>query len=233
MGDTTRIQDLPNSESTSFPQMNSHGGSGGSGGSGRGMELGGNNTGYIALNVHSNPYGNTDPQQNSMMPPQQDYNDLYQQPQQQQPQQQQPQHQQPQQQQPQQQHRIPSRDFANSTIDLTQDIEARPNYVPSSKLTQDYIQRYEDEELIEIKKHQKKQKSVRFKDDLSVLLQTPILLSFLFFLFQLPIITRIMYKYLSFIPIFTIDGNLNIIGMACKSISFGSIFFFITSICNS
>jgi hypothetical protein len=56
-------------------------------------------------------------------------------------------------------------------------------------------------------------------------LQTPILIGVLFFLFQVPIINALMFKYLNFLKIYSDDGNLNLYGILFKSILFGLVYF--------
>jgi hypothetical protein len=54
-------------------------------------------------------------------------------------------------------------------------------------------------------------------------IQTPLLLSVLYFLFQLPFFRKFLYGY--FPILFSNDGNLNINGFMFSSVLFGLIFY--------
>jgi hypothetical protein len=56
-------------------------------------------------------------------------------------------------------------------------------------------------------------------------IQTPILIGVLFFLFQVPFLNALMFKYLGFLKIYSDDGNLNLYGLLFKSILFGVVYF--------
>jgi hypothetical protein len=60
-------------------------------------------------------------------------------------------------------------------------------------------------------------------DDMYNEIQTPLLLSVLYFLFQLPFFRKFLYGY--FPILFSNDGNLNINGFMFSSVLFGLIFY--------
>ena len=219
---TTRISDLPENitlqmPTTAFP-MNAVGGVVG------GSDQGGIGNSYIPINDHPNPYGNSAPDITMPFPQQGQRQQQRQQPQQQQQQQYNPQQFQDMQQ------RLPSRDIPNNSLEYTNDQEIQPNYIPRAKLTSDYIKDYEDNEEKIIREHEQKKHRKQVADDIFTSLQTPILVAFLFFLFQMSIVSKIMYKFLGFLPIYNSDGNLNIYGLIFKSSMFGSIFYSIHNI---
>ena len=126
--------------------------------------------------------------------------------------------------------RLPSKDIRLQQIDYTQDDEIKANYIPKPHNIRDYLaeHEYDDDEKI-IAKHKRNKKRVRFADDIFIQLQTPLLLIIMFFIFQLSIINRILNKVSShFVQLFKDDGNINIYGIISKSVLFGLSFFLIT-----
>ena len=178
---------------------------------------------YAPINIHPNPYGNSI-EPNVMPLPQQKY-------------------QAPQQQ---QQHamtndamaelrnmepmRLPSRDIPMDQSQYQQDEEIKPNYIPKPKLTKDYIREYEEAAEKSARKHEKSKRQAEQIEDAMVDFQLPVLVALLFFIFQIPIVHTIMYKYLSALPIFHSDGNLNFYGILLKSVMFGSTFWGLQSL---
>ena len=57
-------------------------------------------------------------------------------------------------------------------------------------------------------------------------IQGPLLLAVLYFIFQLPIFKRVIYKYLPFLC--NMDGNYNINGLFFVCALFGFIYYFLT-----
>lgn len=126
--------------------------------------------------------------------------------------------------------RLPSKDIRLQQTDYTQDDEIKANYIPKPHNIRDYLAEHEcdDDEKI-IAKHKRNKKRVRFADDVFTQLQTPLLLIILFFIFQLSIINRVLNKVSGhFIQLFKDDGNMNIYGIMSKSVLFGMSFFLIT-----
>jgi hypothetical protein len=137
-----------------------------------------------------------------------------------------------QQQQQQQQHRLPSRDIPSNSIDYQQDQEIQPNYIPKPKITSDYIREYEAASEEKMKKHEQEKYREKVATDLFSQLQTPIFIAILFFLFQMPVINRLLRKYTPFIKIYNEDGNMNMTGLLVKSIIFGLSFLSTQSFAN-
>jgi hypothetical protein len=128
------------------------------------------------------------------------------------------------------QHRLPSRDIPMDSLAYQHDQEIQPNYIPKPKLTSDYIRDYEAASEDRLRKHEEKKHRERTVDSIFTNIQTPILIAILYFLFQLPIVTTLLYKYFSFLAIYNADGNLNLSGLILKSVMFGSLFFSLQSI---
>jgi hypothetical protein len=174
------------------------------------------NTTYTPMNIHPNPMGNS-LQPNVMPLPQQKYggmnggggggldpmSELHNMP----------------------QVRLPSRDIPMDQSLYQQDEEIQPNYIPKPKLTNDYVREYEEAAEKSVKKNEKAKKQAEQMEDAMTDFQLPVIVAILFFIFQIPMVNQLLYKYLSGIPIFHSDGNLNFYGILLKSSLFGSAFF--------
>ena len=118
-----------------------------------------------------------------------------------------------------------NRGFPQDTEMFQNDEQVRPNHIPSAKLTTDYLREYEDRMVKMTDEHQKEKHRKDLIGSLYDELQTPILIGVLFFLFQIPFINVLMFKYMSFMKIYNDDGNLNLYGLMFKSILFGLTYF--------
>ena len=79
-----------------------------------------------------------------------------------------------------------------------------------------------------IQQREKKESSEKRADQIYEEIQTPILLSVLYFVFQLPILRKLLLKY---IPVlFSADGNININGLSFMSVSFGGCYYFLNKL---
>jgi hypothetical protein len=195
------------------------------------------NTNYVPINVHPNPYGISP--QNPIMPiPQPQYQEQPTNPQMQQIQQVEQMsqmaaiqrqnmisEQQKQELQNMQHMRLPSRDIPIQTNNYTNDEQVQPNYIPKPKLSEDFLEDYEKKFDERLRKHEEKKYRENRMDDILTEFQTPLLIVVLFFLFQLPMINRMIFKKFSFLSIYSEDGNFNFYGLLFKSILFGSIYY--------
>jgi len=128
--------------------------------------------------------------------------------------------------------RLPSRDIPMDTISYNNDEEIQPNFIPKPKLTSDYVRQYENMNDEKIKTHEKSKKRAIFVDDILSELQIPILISLLFFFFNLPIINTLIFKRFSFLNIYNVDGNVNFYGIFIKSVMFGTVYYFLQTTIN-
>lgn len=179
------------------------------------LNNGEHNLTYTQMNVHPNPYGNPT-QPSGMSPPQQpqmsSQNGYLSNPQQQlslNTPQNTP------------QYKLPSRDIPRETNGYTQDIEVTANYIPTPKLTSDYIRDFQEDEEFAIKTHKAKKHRERLMDTLFTEIQVPIFIGIMFFVFQMPMIDALIFKRFSFMRIYNEDGNFNFYGLFLKSILFG------------
>ena len=202
MSSTTRISDLPESSHYIAPPPLHNGGGGG----------GGMPNTYAPINLHPNPYGNAPPTDTMPQPQPQyisksaneDNNESY------------------------GKQRLPSRDIPHNTQDYTHDPNINVNYIPPPPSTQnDYIREYEERREPTLKVQEKHKKRVRFADDWLTQLQTPILVMFMYFLFQLSILNKTLYRILGKTSIYNGDGALNWLGVLLKSCLFGVMYYFV------
>jgi hypothetical protein len=116
---------------------------------------------------------------------------------------------------------LPSRDIPQNTQGHTQDAYIKPNYIPPPNHT-DYINDTQDTSEY-INSYQRDQHMKNSLDSIYDEIQTPLLISILYFLFQLPIIKKTLFKY---IPLLCHgDGNYNLNGLLFSSLVFGLLFF--------
>jgi hypothetical protein len=121
---------------------------------------------------------------------------------------------------------LPSRDIPRNTEAIVQDPQVQPNYIPPQS-NNDYITDYEDNEDI----IQNYKKSSQYGDSLDQLyeeIQIPLLIAVLYFLFQLPIFKRYLYKF--FPALFSKDGNINLYGFCFTSALFGMLYYMLSKI---
>jgi hypothetical protein len=191
---------------------------------------------YMPINVHPNPYGVS--AQNPIMPPPQQPNVSQKQqilpqnympppPQsqflseEQQAELQQLQHQ-----------RIPSRDIPRDQTGYLHDEQIKPNFIPKTNMSSDYVRDYEDmTEKNRIEYENKKKENNRL-DNIMTEFQIPIFVAILFFFFQLPIVNRFIFKRFDFLSLHDADGNFNFYGLLFKSIAFGSAYYFVFKMMN-
>ena len=204
----TRISELPNGNS---PPDKPH-------------ELPNN---YIPINIHPNPYGISDKNPIIDLPQDTNMQQLHQSP--------------PQQLSPpisnqlsdadiaklnaMQQQRLPSRDIPHDTTTYSQDEAVQPNYIPKPKDLDDYVREHEkttEKNLIEYEDKKRRRNTI---DNIITDCQTPILIAVLYFIFQMPIVNKVIFKRFLFLSIYNDDGNFNLYGLLLKSILFGSLYY--------
>lgn len=195
---STKIAELPNSEVTNTITTTD------------------NNGLYTPINVHPNPYGISDknpivpnPEQTTVgqkMPSQNVYleqsnlNNT-------------------------QQQRLPSRHIPQDTTTYAQDQQVQPDYIPVQEHLKDYVREHDDMNTERIIVHEQKKSRAERIDQILNELQTPILVSLLYFIFTSPYISTIIFKKFSFLNIYSSDGNFNIYGLLLKSLLFGTSYY--------
>lgn len=174
---------------------------------------------YIPMNIHPNPYGIPKPPPGGILPPQQTtsstmseknyVNEL-----------------------DNIQQRLPQRDIPMDPLRHIQDVEVQPNYIPPPKVTYDYIQEYQVSTDKKIKEYELQKKTEQKREEWLEELQMPILVSLIYFVFQLPIVNTLLFKRFSFLSIYREDGNFNLVGLTLKCVFFGSVFYLLEKIMN-
>ena len=112
---------------------------------------------------------------------------------------------------------LPSRDIPQTQSHLTNDSQINPNYIPNNN--NDYIESsYNHNEVINQNaiKENKNTTIDNLYDDIHI----PIILSVIYFVFQLPVIKKNTLKYIP--SLFSKDGNYNFMGFVVTSIAFAS-----------
>jgi hypothetical protein len=113
---------------------------------------------------------------------------------------------------------LPSRDIPTNITSVIVDEQTQPNFVPQPTALEkekDYIEDYEYDN--------DQMTNTSSLDDLYNEIQTPLLLAILFFVFQLPIFKKYLFRY--FPVLFSGDGNLNINGFLFNSALFGLVYY--------
>lgn len=121
---------------------------------------------------------------------------------------------------------LPSRDIPMSQSSVHMDTHADPNFVPVQPNV-DYISTQQNEE--QYKEHMRR--NMNKKDNWDVIydqLQVPVLISLLFFLFNLPYFKKLLAS--NFVFLFQKDGNYNIYGFAFVSMLFGLFYYILKSV---
>ena len=119
---------------------------------------------------------------------------------------------------------LPSRDIPQTQTHLTQDQHMQPNYVPQTQ-NNDYITDHQTNEDI-IRRHAQKEQQSNSLDSFYNNLQAPILIAILYFLFQLPVVRKNIFKFAP--ALFNKDGNPNLIGYVINSAIFAGLYFSMT-----
>lgn len=116
---------------------------------------------------------------------------------------------------------LPSRDIPQNTQQIVNDPAIQANYVPPPQPSQsDYIK---DEDTNYTYKEETINSSL---DAVYDEIQAPLLLSVLYFIFQLPIMRKLIFQYIPFLC--SNDGNYNFNGLVFTSGLFGFIYYSLT-----
>jgi len=116
---------------------------------------------------------------------------------------------------------LPSRDIPQSTQQLVNDPGIQANYVPPPPPSQsDYIK---DEDTNYTYKEETINGSL---DAVYDEIQAPLLLAVLYFIFQLPVMRKLIFKYIPFLC--SNDGNYNFNGLVFTSGLFGFLYYSLT-----
>jgi hypothetical protein len=125
--------------------------------------------------------------------------------------------------------RLQSRDMPQDTTQFTQDVQIKPNFIPTHNNSNDYIS--EDQERNNTTQNNSLNSNSIFGErgrDVYAEIQTPLLLSILFFIFQMPFFKNKIMEMMPFL--FISDGNYSVNGYISISILFGVLYYSINTI---
>lgn len=129
--------------------------------------------------------------------------------------------------------RLPSRDLPMDEDEYLHDEEITGNYIPKVKFKDDFVRDYEEITTEKILQRETKKRNESMVDNVLSDLQVPLLITILFFLFQMPAINTIFFKRFAFLSIYNSDGNINFFGIALKSVIFGGLFYVLQKTVNA
>ena len=124
--------------------------------------------------------------------------------------------------------KLPSRDIPIDQNAVLKDVQVKPNFVPESSPT-DYITEHQTSEEI-IRQNAKKQKSADSLDVIFSELSLPLMISVLYFMYQLPVVRRTFLKTLPMC--YSKSGELKLTGYLANSIVFGGIIYAVSKVMN-
>jgi ATP-dependent Zn protease len=122
---------------------------------------------------------------------------------------------------------LPSRDIPNNSIQISNDEQIKPNYIPPPPVQEDYIKNNETPDYL-IEENNRKMRNSNFYDMLYSEGQLPLIIALVYFLFQLPAIKKYNKNLLPFM--FNIDGNPNLYGYIFNSVLFASMIYILLKV---
>jgi hypothetical protein len=128
---------------------------------------------------------------------------------------------------------LPSRDIPMNTMGMMSDAQIKPNYVPqhpAKEEFEDYINQHEKEAMNEDAYNRQVNREDSM-ENIYKMIQIPLLVSILYFTFQLPVFRKYVLKYIP--SVFSPDGNYNIRGLVLISSLFGASYFGLTKVLDS
>ena len=113
---------------------------------------------------------------------------------------------------------LPTRDIPRQQTHITNDSETRANYIP--KGPDDYIKIHQSNEDI-VRRNAERNESNNKVNDIYDEMSLPLMIGVLYFMFQLPIVRKKLFKFLPML--FNKDGNPNLSGYIVNSVSFAAL----------
>ena len=111
-----------------------------------------------------------------------------------------------------------SRDVPQDESRIQHDVQTNPNFVPTGQVS-DYITEHQTSDAI-IMEEAKKQRRQDSLQDIYNEISLPIMVSLLYFLYQLPVVRKVFIDNLPFC--YANSGNLNLTGYIVNSFLFGT-----------
>ena len=120
---------------------------------------------------------------------------------------------------------LPSRDIPQNISSKNNDVNIQANYIPPNN--NDYISNHVTPNEI-IYQNRLREDANNKTDEFYEIIQMPLLVGMLFFIFQLPVIRKNLFIYLP--TLFNNDGNPNLSGYIFNSVIFSLLYFSVTYI---
>lgn len=124
---------------------------------------------------------------------------------------------------------LPSRDIPINPMQVSSDVEVKPNFIPEPPKNEDYINNMETPDNMIMKNNQQQY----YADNLDAFyseFQLPLIVAILYFLFQLPVFRRSLKKILP--SLFGQDGNPNLYGYFFNSALYATFFYILLKLIN-
>lgn len=125
---------------------------------------------------------------------------------------------------------LPERDIPMEQATITTDEQVKPNFVPKPKETNesDYINEFDKKQELTRLQNLRTASTNERLDDIYEVIQTPILIAILFFIFQLPVVNKTMRRYIP--SLFTPERSLSVGGYIFKASLFGGFYYVIQKV---
>ena len=121
--------------------------------------------------------------------------------------------------------KLPSRDIPTNQNNITNDPQIQPNYIPQKK-NKDYVEQFDKQQALQYKQQQQQKKDLKRLDTFYDEMQTPILISIVFFICQLPFVNKKLF-YL-FPSLFIKECVPSLGGYLMKTFLFTTLYFTLT-----
>ena len=124
---------------------------------------------------------------------------------------------------------LPSRDIPQNQAEHTNDPQVQPNHVPVKQ--GGFIEDFDTTHANVYREQIQQQENQNQIENVYDSLQTPIMISVIYFIFQLPFLHKMLFKYAP--SLFLRERQLSISGYLFKTLLFGSTYYFIQHIVKS
>lgn len=124
------------------------------------------------------------------------------------------------------QQRLPANNIPLMDSGRQDPASADPNYIPKlPKTTKDYISEYQESTDRKLREYEEQKLREKQMENWFDSLKTPVLIAVLYFVFNMPIVNKLIFKQFAFLSIYGDDGNFNLTGLILKCVLFGSLYY--------
>lgn len=121
---------------------------------------------------------------------------------------------------------LPSRDIPQNQTTITNDPQVQPNHVPERK--GGFVEEFDNNHAKLYQEQMQQKNNATQLETFYDKLQIPIMISLIFFIFQLPFMNKMLFQYIP--SLFLKEKQLSIGGYLFKTILFGGVFLFVQHI---